>query len=251
MDATTLALIGLVLTVAVPLLVFALERQTTRNLWNRITGKGPISTAVTSGPIDYARRYIGLPEYVIPRTIDQIPIPPSQMEYVEERQKWADALDGIDARWTSVEVTVTGRSSEPVILHELRVEVLEREPPLEGAHITYGPLGEGAFLRWLSVDLDRVPPEVTQSIDQRYLVEEGIENPVRFPYRVSDTQPETFFILATTEHHDCRWRAVLIWSAGGKRGSTVIDNDGQPFRTTAPSRATTYASYDGKTFLQE
>jgi hypothetical protein len=158
MDATTLALIGLVLTVAVPLLVFTLERQAARNLWNKITGKGPISTAVTSGPIDYARRYIGLPEYVIPRTIDQIPIPPSQMEYVEERQKWADALDGIDARWTSVEVTVTGRSSEPVILHELRVEVLEREPPLEGAHITYGPLGEGAFLRWLSVDLDRVPP---------------------------------------------------------------------------------------------
>jgi hypothetical protein len=142
MDATTLTLIGLVLAVAVPLLVFALERQTTRNLWNRITGKGPISTAVVSGPIDYARRYIGLPEYVIPRTIDQIPVPPSQMEYIEERQKWADALDGVDARWTSVEVTMTGRSSEPVILHELRVEVLEREPPLEGVHITYGPLGE-------------------------------------------------------------------------------------------------------------
>jgi hypothetical protein len=250
MDDATIGVLGLIVAMIIPLLLFFLGRQSTSDLWNRIARRGPIQLTVSPGTVSYARRHIGMPEYVIPRPIQEIPVPPSQERYIEDRDEWTRALRGVDANRTSVEVTVIGRSPVPVILHELKIEVLEKKPPLEGSHITYGPIGDGAFVRWLSIDLDGSSPAVTESIDQRFLVEEGEEKPIHFPYRVSNTEPEIFFIMATTTRYDCRWTAELIWTAGGRRGSTAINDNGKPFRTTSSKNADTYASYDGKSFFR-
>jgi hypothetical protein len=225
------------------------------NLWALVTGQEPIEVTVLSDPLSFARDpLVGDPEYVIPRPHDEIPIPPADPE---ARDKWASGLGGVDATWTDVQVAVTGRSSEPVILTNLRIRVLERRPPLEGTHVIYGEIGDAVYARWVEVTLDESPPVITDSVDYR----EGYagqprsdlpqgqkvdRDPVVFPYRVSATEPEVFYIRAIARKCDCSWVAELFWTAGGEQGSTIIDDDGRPFRTTSCASAPAYASLDGE-----
>ena len=61
-----------------------------------------------------------------------------------------------------------------------------------------------------------------------------------FPYQVSATEPEVFLIIGEVTRSDVTWVAELSWVSGGRRGVTVIDDDGTPFRTAARSNATPY-----------
>jgi hypothetical protein len=225
------------------------------NLWAFVTGQEPIDVTVQSDPLSFARDpLVGDPEYLIPRPPNQIPIPPGD---AEARDRWAAGLGGVDATWTDVQVTVTGRSSEPVILTNLRIRLLQRRPPLEGTHIIYGEIGDTVYARWVEVALDESPPAITGSVDYR----EGYpgqphpdlpkgqkvnRDPIVFPYRVSATEPEVFYIRATAQSCDCSWVAELFWTAGGEQGSTIIDDSGKPFRTTSCANAPAYASLDGE-----
>lgn len=224
------------------------------DLWALVTGQEPIEVTVSSD-LSFARDpLVGDPEYVIPRPPDQIPIPP---EDPEARDVWAAGLGGVDAMWTDVQVTVTGRSSEPVILTNLRIRVVERRPPLEGTHVIYGEIGDAVYARWVEVALDESPPVITDSVDYR----EGYpgqprsdlpkdqkvkRDPVVFPYRVSATEPEVFYIRAHAQRCDCSWVAELFWTTGGKQGSTIIEDNGKLFRTTSCLNAPAYGSLRGE-----
>ena len=92
--------------------------------------------------------------------------------------------------------------------------------------------------RHFSVDLDASPP-VVESVAAP--PEFGSARPpVDFPYRVSPTDPAVFLIVAGPSKCDCTWRANLEWVYQGKKGSTVIDDNGQPFRTVSPSKSVDY-----------
>ena len=69
---------------------------------------------------------------------------------------------------------------------------------------------------------------------------------MEFPYEVSATEPEVFLIAAHTERYDCTWVAELFWTTGDEKGSTIIDSDGKPFRTTSIGEAPTYLFGEGK-----
>ena len=90
------------------------------------------------------------------------------------------------------------------------------------------------IVRHFQVNLDEDPPTVS-SVES----EEGAPA-VDFPYRVSDTELEVFHIVAYTSGCDCSWRANLQWSYRGKSGITVIDDDGEPFRTVGSSKSVLY-----------
>lgn len=217
----------------------------------RFSKRQPLAVTAASVPIEFRRGYFGMPEYVIPLSIDEIPAPPSQLEFVEERDAWAASLDGVDAHTTAILVTVTGTEHAPVILTGLKVRVIERRAPIDGTHITYGPLGDAMLVRWMTVDLDCTPPEVTQTADERFLVDgDGEARPVTFPFKVSSTEAEVFLIVATTKRHYCAWQGELSWCCGADTGVTIIDDDGEPFRTTAPTAAPTYVSNDGAAFTR-
>jgi hypothetical protein len=82
-------------------------------------------------------------------------------------------------------------------------------------------LGHHALL----VDLDAGRPLVTPRAGQR-----------DFPYEVSKTDPEVYYVTANTESHDVSWYLELDWSSGGQHGTVRIDDNGQPFRTNAELR---------------
>jgi hypothetical protein len=82
--------------------------------------------------------------------------------------------------------------------------------------------GGGVGTKSFDIDLDNGSPAVTAKNGQR-----------DFPYKVSESDPEVFYVIARTKAHDVRWDLSLDWSSGGRSGTVHLDDDGRPFRTSA------------------
>jgi hypothetical protein len=136
--------------------------------------------------------------------------------------RWAHSRGGIDAYWTLIRLVVQGRSSTPVVLQALQVEVVSGEPPSGRTLVKFQPVAGGIPVRTLNVELDRTPPTVQ--------FEEG----PGFPLRVSSGELEVIDLLAHTASCTCRWVATLHFTADGESDSVTIDDHGQPFETRVP-----------------
>ena len=195
-----------------------------------------------------ARRVADCPfSYVIPSASPRdIPPPPSIEFDPALRDKWATDLGGVDGGNTLVELAIIGKSGRAVVLQELKVEVLSRNNPLQGTEV-HAVCGDALQARYMTVNLDKKPPVIEAAADYRYLSDPSIpEEPIRFPYTTSESDPEVFYVIALTDQCDCTWRIKLRWIADGDSGEKVIDNNGQPFRTTATINAPSYTSNMGE-----
>nr|BFE83755.1 hypothetical protein GCM10020093_063560 [Planobispora longispora] len=149
--------------------------------------------------------------------------------------RWAQAHGAIDGPFTDISITIQGKESKPVVITNLRARILERRPPVPSG-VVIPPRGAGPIVsRAFEVNLDRTPPTLDY-----FNGEEGDNKPIVFPYKVSDTEPEVFLVLATANKCDCLWELDLSWAAAGQTGVTVINNDGVPFRTSSIVNATSY-----------
>lgn len=122
------------------------------------------------------------------------------------------------------------------------MNVSKREPPLRGTYVP--PVGGDLVdVRWVHVNLDSDPPTITAG--KGYTPGKGRW---QFPLRVSETEIEVFYILASTETCYCEWTAELYYLADGREGSVIIDNEGEPFVTSSHSNTmATCQSFDGTT----
>ena len=164
--------------------------------------------------------------YLIDRPPAEVPEPPVEAD----ASAWADPLAAVDAGRTIVEVTVAGTSVEPVVLQGLTVRVDGRRDPL-GWNVYAMSLGCGGALTPASyaVDLDQPRP-----VARARSGNDG-ENQlpaVTFPFRVSSTEPVVLRVIAKTRSCDCDWHLELAWTAGGRTGTTTIDDGGRAFRTS-------------------
>jgi hypothetical protein len=50
-----------------------------------------------------------------------------------------------------------------------------------------------------------------------------------FPYAVTASDPERFIFRPQVTGHEVGWRMRIEWLCAGRHGTTVVDNDGQPF----------------------
>jgi len=168
--------------------------------------------------------------------VKAIPLPTGDLGSLETWDAWARAHGGVDADMTAVQVVLEGATPYPVILTRLTVEVVDRATPARrGVHYVVsggGPVG----VRFFDVMLDKRPPTV-HSIPAEF---KPLKPAIDFPYKVSQTDPEVLDIRAYALKCDCTWRANLQWVYHGKHGSTVIDDDGRPFRTVAGPSAIQY-----------
>ncbi|MEV0381116.1 hypothetical protein [Nonomuraea sp. NPDC050643] len=133
-----------------------------------------------------------------------------------------------DGGYSDVMITFQGKSGTAVVLHALRVEVTGRA---KAAGVSIGKVAQcgGLEPRNLTVDLDSPAP---RAVFRPGSDEAGDgKPPVRFPFRVSDSDPEVFHVFGATRTCDCRWRILIDWSSQGKKGTLVIDDHGRPFRT--------------------
>ncbi|MFE2414932.1 helix-turn-helix domain-containing protein [Kitasatospora sp. NPDC059408] len=137
--------------------------------------------------------------------------------------RWAAAYGAVSSREQQVALTVQGTGADTVVLEALHVRITAKGAPLAWNDYSMGVgCGGEVGTKSFDIDLDRGSPVLTVKGGQR-----------EFPYKVSASDPEVFYVTAHTKAHDVRWDLTLDWSSGGRRGTVRIDNGGTPFRTSA------------------
>lgn len=165
--------------------------------------------------------------YLVNRPPEQVPPPPTQ----QDARGWAVALGAVPSNDQLIALTVQGTGPETVVLEELHVRVVNREQPLAWNDYAMGVgCGGDVSTTAFDVDLDSPQPGTTPVSGQR-----------DFPYQVSESDPEVFYLTAHTRQHQVSWYLELDWSSGERHGTVRIDDDGEPFRTSANRNRPAYA----------
>ncbi|AYN33774.1 XRE family transcriptional regulator [Streptomyces albus] len=137
--------------------------------------------------------------------------------------RWAAAYGAVSSDEQRVALTVQGTGKDTVVLEALHVRVISSGAPLAWNDYAMAVgCGGRVVPKEFGLDLDKSSPAV---------VAQGSQGD--FPYKVSESDPEVFYINARSKAHDVRWEMSLEWSSGSRRGTVRIDNRGQPFRTSA------------------
>ncbi|MGW1608333.1 hypothetical protein ACWCQZ_02790 [Streptomyces sp. NPDC002285] len=167
------------------------------------------------------------------------------------------AATGVIARGNVLVVTVQSPSAAAVVLTGARVEVVARRSPIAG---TFEPPAEGCgsfSYRSFVLDLDKPNPLLAPARETDVTGEEGGAEPagqgqgqgqdhsVTFPFKVSEGDPEQFWIRVDTRTCDCDWVLHLDWIDGGERREATVSDHGEPFRTTSVADSPSY-SYDSE-----
>ncbi|MFD7818497.1 helix-turn-helix domain-containing protein [Streptomyces sp. NPDC059785] len=160
-----------------------------------------------------------------PYLLDQDPanVPPPPNE--QEAPGWITTLGAVSGDEQRLTLTVQGTGEETAVLDALHVRVVGKGAPLAWNSYSMGFIGVGcggpAESKSFDVNLDLANPDAVVKGGQR-----------DFPYKVSESDPEVFQILAHAEANDVSWYLELDWSSGERSGTVRIDNKGRPFRTS-------------------
>ncbi|MGW4895329.1 helix-turn-helix domain-containing protein [Kitasatospora sp. NPDC004240] len=147
--------------------------------------------------------------------------PPATTE--RDAPRWAAAYGAVSSGEQMVALTVQGTGADTVVLEALHVRITVKGAPLAWNDYSMGVgCGGGVDSKSFEIDLDRGSPVISLKGGQR-----------DFPYKVSKSDPEVFYVTAHTRAHDVRWDLSLDWSSGDRRGTIRVDNAGAPFRTSA------------------
>ncbi|MFD0417504.1 helix-turn-helix domain-containing protein [Streptomyces sp. NPDC127108] len=171
--------------------------------------------------------------FLIDREPGEVLQPPSE----REAPTWVRAMGGVQAAGGFVEVTLQGTGEDTVVLERLDVDVRRKSEPLkwnsyQSGNGCGGPVGTKSF----DVDLDADQPTAVPKSGQR-----------DFPYKVSESDPEVFYIEVDTKNYDALWSLNLQWSSGGRTGVLRIDDAGKPFRTSSGAGRPEYKWPNGAT----
>ena len=171
-------------------------------------------------------------DYVVSEPASRLPRPPDGM--CRERFRWARGLNGIDANRSKIRVYLKGKSAEEVVIDGASVSLKRQPPPRRGTHVLC-PVG-GATLNpvHLFIDLDKGQARYGRSGERR----------TPFLFSVAKGETEVIDVQAHARRHDVEWTLELSALVGEKRKAITVDDDGRPFRTSAPPPATAY--WDGK-----
>ncbi|WP_436773228.1 helix-turn-helix domain-containing protein [Yinghuangia sp. YIM S09857] len=169
--------------------------------------------------------------YLVDRKPAEMPPPPTQ----QDARRWVAAVGAVSGGDQMLALTVQGAGAETVVLEALHVRVIGKDAPLAWNDYVMGVgCGGEVSTKSFDIDLDAGRPGTAPKSGQR-----------DFPYKVSETDPEVFYVTAHSEGHDVSWYLELEWSSGDRRGSVRIDDNGKPFRTSANAGRPAYQYPNG------
>ncbi|MFF9089005.1 helix-turn-helix domain-containing protein [Streptomyces sp. NPDC014991] len=168
--------------------------------------------------------------YLIDRRPAEVSPPPSE----QDAPAWVDVHQAVSAGEQFVTFTVQGTGEETVVLEELSVRMAGKRSPLAWNDYAMGypgvGCGGGVPTHSFTVALDGMRPAPVPEAGQR-----------DFPFKVSRSDPEVFYIRADASAYDVSWYLELAWSSGNRHGTLLIDDAGRPFRTSGDNGRPAYA----------
>ncbi|MER5524295.1 helix-turn-helix domain-containing protein [Streptomyces sp. NPDC002677] len=159
--------------------------------------------------------------YLIDRAPGHVAPPPLE----SDATAWVTAHQAVSSGEQYVTLTVQGSGTGSVVLEGLTVRTAERSSPLAWNDYAMGYPGVGCGgnvpTRSFTVALDAMRPAVVPEAGHR-----------DFPFKVSESDPEVFYIRADASAYYVGWYLELSWSSGSRHGTLRIDDKGRPFRTS-------------------
>ncbi|MFE9027703.1 hypothetical protein ACFYOA_15760 [Streptomyces iakyrus] len=148
------------------------------------------------------------------------PPPPEQ-----DAPGWVAATGAVPSGEQFLKLTVQGKGEETVVLKGLTVRMAGKRAPLAWNDYAMGypgvGCGGGVPTRFFTVALDAARPGVVPEAGH-----------ADFPFKVSESDPEVYYIRADASAYDVRWYLELRWSSGDRSGTLTVDDHGRPFRTS-------------------
>ncbi|MDO0935383.1 helix-turn-helix transcriptional regulator [Streptomyces sp. DG2A-72] len=164
--------------------------------------------------------------YLIDRPAAEVHPPP----FEQGAPAWVSAEGAVSAGQQLVTLTVQGTGERTVVLESLAVHVVGRGMPLAWNDYVMGVgCGGDVPTHPFTVALDAARPVVQPAAGQR-----------DFPFSVSESDPEVFRVMADASAYDVRWYLELKWSSGTRQGTVVVDDGGEPFRTSGNNGRPSY-----------
>jgi hypothetical protein len=126
---------------------------------------------------------------------------------------------------------VEGNTLKDVTIVSIRARVVRRGPDLRGAAITCAGGGEISPVR-LTFDLDRSDGVALRVRGDGKTVGPYFGQGYAISVRKGEVVP--LLVTAETKNSFVAWKISIDLVIDGKRRSVIVDDDGQPFRVTAP-----------------
>ncbi len=190
---------------------------------------GGQNSAGPTGDSDAVPLTVDVRPYVYDSPCSQHFLVDSEPEHVgppageQDAQRWSKAYGAISSNEQRVALTVQGTGEETVVLKALHIRVISKgAPPGWNEYAMGSGCGGDVQTRSFDADLDKGSPSLTVANGQR-----------DFPYSVSESDPEVYYVTVHTTAYDVRWDLALDWSSGSRSGTVRIDNGGTPFHTSA------------------
>ncbi|MFJ8463272.1 helix-turn-helix domain-containing protein [Streptomyces swartbergensis] len=159
--------------------------------------------------------------YLVNRPPERVGPPPLQ----QDAPAWVGAMGAVPSGQQYLKVTVQGTGKETVIVDGLTVRMAGKRAPLAWNDYAMGypgvGCGGGVQTRSFTVALDAARPALVP--------EAGHDD---FPFSVSESDPEVYYIRADASAYDVSWYLELSWSSGDRSGTLTVDDRGRPFRTS-------------------
>ncbi|MEV5887365.1 helix-turn-helix domain-containing protein [Streptomyces sp. NPDC052020] len=159
--------------------------------------------------------------YLVNRPPQEVSPPPQE----QDAPGWVAAFGAVSSGQQFVTLTVQGTGEETVVLKSLKVRTAGKRSPLPWNDYVMGypgvGCGGGVPERFFTVALDAARPAVVPEAG-------GAD----FPFKVSESDPEVYHVLADASAYDVRWYLELEWSSGSRHGTLEINDNGRPFRTS-------------------
>ncbi|MEV6618107.1 helix-turn-helix transcriptional regulator [Streptomyces sp. NPDC051051] len=159
--------------------------------------------------------------YLIDREPGRVSPPPVE----QDAPAWVAAHGAVSSGSQFVQVTVQGTGDETVVVDGLKVRTVQKRTPLAWNDYAMGypgvGCGGGVPTRYFTVALDAVRPALVPEAGH-----------ADFPFKVSESDPEVYYIDADASAYDVSWTLELSWSSGSRHGTLVVDDKGRPFRTS-------------------
>jgi len=168
--------------------------------------------------------------YVFPADFEMNALPP----FGQLDAEWAYEHGGYSASGGPIQVVIQGKSDSTVVLLGMSVHVTARMPIGDVAAVRKCVGAGDLYPRYFIVNLDESDhPTAKPVAGDGGIPGDGGDPAVSFPYRVSRSEPEVFWLIPTTSSCKCSWRATINWISGDTTGEVVVDFDGEPLRVAA------------------